>query len=301
MFDKLEAFTIQTQEHPSVLIRGIRTSNPEPDSPPLLLLHGFPQTYHIWHRIAPLLPTFNLVIPDLRGYGISSKPAHDVSQYAKSVMARDLIILMDALGFHDDFYICAHDRGARVAHKLLVDYPQRVRKAILLDICPTLSMYELGHPDFAKAYFHWYMLIQPTPLPETLLSGHPRQIAQMFLANKMADSGMNIFDVRVFENYVKGFQDPETVHGWCQEYRASATFDLDEARDDLANGRLIRTPIRVLLGNKGIVAKLFDGLKEWQDVSAPGVEVSVKLVNSGHFIPEEIPEEVVLHIEEFFH
>ncbi|KOS21815.1 Fluoroacetate dehalogenase [Escovopsis weberi] len=313
--DGFEPFSVKTQDEPPVWIRGSRTPTPPTgatDRPPILLLHGFPQTHHMWHRVAPRLSgSYALVAPDLRGYGASSKPAHDVSQYAKSAMARDMVRVMDALGFGGaPFFVCAHDRGARVAHKLMADHPARVRKAVLLDICPTLAMYTTPDPGFARAYFHWFMLIQPEPLPETLLLGDPRKVALMMLANKTiaTDEGkgqgqgrMDLFDRRVLmDHYVPCFEDPETVHGWCQDYRASATLDLDEARDDLAGGRLILSPLRVLLGGRNILPRMFDGLKEWTAVAAEGVEVGVTSVDSGHFIPEEIPGELASHVVEFF-
>lgn len=299
MFDAFKPFSITTQQTPHhVTISGIISGNADSNLPPLLLLHGFPQTHHIWHRVAPHLVTaYTVVIPDLRGYGASSKP-EPVSAYAKSAMARDCIALMDGLGFTSSFYVCAHDRGARVTHKLCVDYPERIRKAILLDICPTLAMYTVKDPEFAKAYFHWFFLIQAEPLPETMLSSSPRRIAEMFMGGRQ-DDGVGIFDPVCFEHYVKNLSDSETVHSMCQDYRASATLDLEEARADLSSGRLVQCPLRILWAKHGVIEKCFDTIKEWKAVTQEGISVDGHSVNSGHYIPEQASDEVVSNILEF--
>jgi pimeloyl-ACP methyl ester carboxylesterase len=237
---------------------------------------------------------------DIRGYGASSKPANNTALYAKSHMANDCIAVMDALGFAGQpFYVCGHDRGARIAHKLLVDHPARVLKAILLDICPTLAMYNCTDPEFPKAYFHWYFLIQKSPLPETLISGAPRQVTETFLTGGDL-SRLAMFHKDAVEEYVKCMEDKDFVHATCQDYRAAATHDLDEQRDDLAKGKLIQAPIRVLLAAEGIVSRLFDGQKEWTNVTADGVPVQVEVVDSDHYIPEQVPDVVVSHILDFF-
>ncbi|KAI3396963.1 hypothetical protein diail_11363 [Diaporthe ilicicola] len=297
MFDGFEPFRIQTSTEPQVTISGIRSA-PNKDLPALLLLHGFPQTHHIWHRVAPQLTgSYNVVLLDLRGYGASSKPAGDVASYAKSAMARDCAAVMSELGF-ETFHVCAHDRGARVAHKLCVDHPGRVAKAIFLDICPTLAMYEGTNLEFATAYFHWFFLIQKSPLPETMILGNPRRLAEMFMGGRQRD-GTAIFEPECFEEYVGGLSDPDTVHGMCQDYRASATLDMEEQRRDLAEGRHIKSPLRVLWGNVGIIEKAFDALAEWRKVTDQGVSVDGHAVDSGHYIPEQAPDVVVAEIREF--
>jgi pimeloyl-ACP methyl ester carboxylesterase len=213
-------------------------------------------------------------------------------------MARDCIDVMDALGHIDPFFVCAHDRGARVAHKLAVDYPDRVRKLILLDICPTLAMYAKTDFDFAKAYFHWFFLIQKEPLPETLINAKPRELAEMFMGGRQGD-GLSIFEPECFELYAKNLEDPATVHAMCNDYRAGATLDLDEARDDLKNGRKIRSPLLVLWGAHGVIEKCFDAIQEWKDVTEDGVSVEGRSVESGHYIPEQNPDEVVSAILQF--
>ncbi|UPK99648.1 hypothetical protein LCI18_010583 [Fusarium solani-melongenae] len=297
MFEGFQPFVVKTSKD-SVTINGLRSGDSSSSKPPLLLLHGFPQTLHIWHRIAPqLLDKYTLILIDIRGYGKSSKP-ENVSAYAKSAMARDCIDVMDSLGF-TDFYVCAHDRGARVAHKLCVDYPDRVRKVILLDICPTLSMFTKTDFDFAKAYFHWFFLIQDAPLPEMMIANRSRQFAELFMGGRQKD-GLKLFDPECFDFYAKSLEDEAAVHAMCNDYRASATLDLDEAREDLKQGHRIRSPLLVLWGKHGVIEKCFEAVKEWKDVTEPGVPVEGYSVESGHYIPEHAPEEVVSAVLKFF-
>lgn len=299
MFEGFEPIAVTTQSSPEVIIRGLQSSNSS-HLPPLLLLHGFPQTLHIWHRVAPqLTDSFTVVLLDLRGYGSSSKPGgDDVSQYAKSAMARDCVLAMAHLG-HASFFLCGHDRGGRVAHKLCVDFPQRVRRAMVLDICPTLAMYEATDMAFATAYFHWFLLVQPSPLPETMLLGQPRQVAEMFMGGRQGD-GLRIFAEACFDEYVKGLGDPDTVHAMCQDYRAAATLDLEEQRKDIAEGRKIKAPLKVLWGRYGVVEKCFQALEEWRKVTDEDVRVDGHAVESGHYIPEHVPETLVSEIRGFF-
>lgn len=299
MFEEFQTFRITTQSDPKVEIFGLQSGGPSSDKPTLLLLHGYPQTHHIWHRITPhLTEKYNIVVPDIRGYGESSKP-EDVAQYVKSLMARDCISVMDQLGYKFKFYICAHDRGARVAHKLLVDYPDRVHKAILLDICPTLAMFEATNFDFAKAYFHWFFLIQQAPLPETMILSNPRKVAEMFMGGRQTD-GLKIFDTEAFDAYVKNLSDYDSVHATCNDYRASASLDMEEARKDLKEGKLNKVPLRVLWGKYGVIEKCFKAVEEWKKVTADGVHVDGYAVESGHYIPEHVPNDLLKSIEDFF-
>ena len=302
MFDSFEPFSVVTQSSPEVTIKGLKSGDASSPLPPLLLLHGFPQTHHIWHRVAPLLlDRYTVVLMDLRGYGASSKPGGDVAQYAKSAMARDCIAVMDALGFTSRFSVCAHDRGARVAHKLCVDHPGRVRGAVLLDICPTLAMYEATGFEFAQAYWHWFFLTQPAPLPETLIGAEPRRAAEMFMGGSSLNGKgeLGIFEEECWEEYVRGFADSDALHAMCQDYRAAATVDLDESRADLGAGRLVECPLLVLWGRHGVIEKCFDAMKEWRAVVKEGVPVQGYSVESGHYIPEEVPEDVVSAIQQF--
>ncbi|KAH8174490.1 alpha/beta hydrolase fold domain-containing protein [Sarocladium implicatum] len=297
MFEGFEEFRITAANGPHVEIYGLKSAGPSSELPPILLLHGFPQSHHIWHRVAPQLrDRYTVVVIDLRGYGASSKP-EGIESYAKSAMAKDCIEVMTLLGF-DSFYICAHDRGARVAHKLCVDFPERVRKTILLDICPTLSMYKNTDFEFAKSYFHWFFLIQAAPLPETMISGNPRKMLELFMGGRQT-GGLSIFDKECFEYYVSVMEKPEAVHAMCNDYRASATLDLDEARADLREGRLLKCPLRVHWGAHGVIEKCFDAVKEWQAVSEEGTHVEGWKLDSGHYVPEQLPDAVVSSIVEF--
>ncbi|KIY02005.1 uncharacterized protein Z520_02143 [Fonsecaea multimorphosa CBS 102226] len=298
MFEGFETFDITTRTSPEVKIHGVKSKDGGRNLPPLLLLHGFPQTHHIWDAVASRLQMqFDIVALDLRGYGESSAPS-DLSSYAKSAMAKDCVKVMEKLGF-DSFFVCAHDRGARVAHKLCVDYPLRVKKAIFLDICPTLAMYTSTNFEFAKAYFHWFFLIQKEPLPETTISQNPRRFAEMFMGGRQA-SGLDIFKPECFDRYVRNLGDPAIVHAMCQDYRASASLDMDEAREDLQNQRLIQCPLMVLWGRHGVIEKCFDAVSEWKKVTVADVPVEGHSIDSGHYIPEQAPDEVVTAIEKFF-
>lgn len=300
MFETFESFTVKTETDPTIKIFGRISENIDSQLPPILMLHGFPQSHHIWHRVTEqLVQRYSIVLIDIRGYGASSKPS-ELHHYAKSAMAKDCISVMDSLGFTDHFFVCGHDRGARVAHKLCVDFPSRVQSAMLLDICPTLAMYTATDQKFASAYFHWFFLTQPEPLPETMINGCPRHFGEFCLG--VADDGKNggIYDQTCLDYYLSMMEHPETVHAMCQDYRASATLDLDEARDDLNKGRLICCPLRVLWGDQGVIEKCFDALQEWRAVTAKSVVVDGHSVKSGHFIPEAAPDDVVSNILDFF-
>lgn len=265
--------------------------------PPLLLLHGFPQSHHIWHIVAPeLARSYSVVAMDLRGYGASSKPPGDDrhTRYAKSAMARDAKTVMVKLGY-ESFFVCAHDRGARVAHKLCVDYPESVKKAIFLDIAPTLAMYEKTDQTFATAYFHWFFLIQKKPFPELTITQNPQQFCDLFMGGRY--SGLGAFHPDAYKYYVKVMGEQDAVHGMCEDYRAAAEIDLEESRADIAAGRLIKSPLRVLWGEHGIIEKCFDALKDWQAVSSSTVDGNK--VPSGHYIPEEIPDLLLQNIQDF--
>jgi len=294
MFEGFSEFDIDVQSSPHVGIHGIHGGS----GPALLLIHGFPQTHHMWHLITPhLVSQFTIVAVDIRGYGASTKLAHSNGHvnYAKSVMARDLKIVMESLG-HTKYYVCAHDRGARVAHKLCVDYPSNVIKAIFLDICPTLAMYSKTDFEFAKAYFHWFFLIQPYPFPETMISQNPKLFAKQFMGGRHA--GLEAFAPECLAQYFAVMEQPEAVHAMCEDYRASSTIDMEEARQDIADGKLIQNPLMVLWGKHGVIEKCFDALAEWKEVSKS--VISGKSVDSGHYIPEEAPGILVESIKTFF-
>jgi haloacetate dehalogenase len=251
--------------------------------PPLLLLHGFPQTHAIWHRVAPLLaPHYTLVMPDLRGYGDSDKPASaaDHFPYSKRSMALDAVRLMRSFGA-ERFFVCGHDRGGRVAHRLALDHPHAVAKMMVLDISPTRTMYERTSFDFANLYYHWFFLIQPAPLPETLIGADPA----FYLHAKLGAWGSattTIFDAQALAEYERCFT-PDAVHAMCEDYRAAATVDLEHDRADEA--RLIECPVRVLWGERGVVNRLFTPVEDWQAKSR--LRVMGATTPTGHYIPEE--------------
>jgi len=263
--------------------------------PALLLLHGYPQTHCIWHRVAPRLAAhFTVVAADLRGYGDSSKPAGlpDHCNYSKRAMALDQVEAMQALGCNE-FYLAGHDRGGRVAHRLALDHPQRVRKLAVLDISPTRTMLEQTDRALAKAYFHWFFLIQPTPFPETLIGADP----EFFLKYQMGRryGGLKVFDPAAMAEYLRCFSDPATIHASCEDYRAAETIDLEhDAADEAAK---VECPMLALWGKHGVINEQFDCLADWR---AKAREVQGCALDCGHYLPEEQPLEVARQLESFF-
>jgi len=264
------------------------------DGPPVLLLHGYPETHVMWHKIAPSLARrYSVVCPDLRGYGDSSKPKGlpDHSNYSKRAMANDMAEVMSALG-HRSFHVVGHDRGARVAHRLARDHGARVRSLTVLDISPTLKMYESTNKDFATAYYHWFFLIQKPPLPEMLLAGRvPHYILGRIGRGR---SGLKYFSKAAQREYVRCFRDPRTIHATCEDYRAAATIDLEHDRKDLR--RKIRMPVLVLWGKQGVIERFFRPLADWREVAS---DVRGRAIDCGHFLPEEAPRETLQEIERF--
>jgi haloacetate dehalogenase len=267
----------------------VRTGG-RPQGPPLLLLHGFPQTHVMWHRVARhLAPHFQLVLPDLRGYGDSDKPAGgpDHAAYSKRAMAADLAALMAQLG-HARYAVCGHDRGGRVAHRLALDHPQAVSRLCLLDIAPTLDMYGATDMDFARAYYHWFHLIQPAPLPERMIGGCARDYLHAKLGG-WGSAGLSHLEPQALADYERCFCTPEAIHAACEDYRAAAGIDLAHDRASRAAGQRIDCELLVLWGERGVVQRLFDPLALWQaQCNAP---VQGRALPCGHFIPEEQPEE----------
>lgn len=255
--------------------------------PALLLLHGHPQTSAIWHKVAPVLAHhFTLVLADLRGYGDSAKPAGDAEHalYSKRTMAADMLAVMQHLG-HPRFTVLAHDRGARVAHRLAVDHPAAVQRLVLLDIAPTLAMYEQTSNAFARAYWHWFFLIQPAPLPERLIEADPAAYVRDVMGRRSA--GLAPFDPRALAEYVRCLGLPGAAHGVCEDYRAAAGIDLVHDRADRDAGRRLAVPLLALWGEQGVVHQCFEPLKEWQRVAA---DVRGHALPCGHYIAEEAPD-----------
>ena len=255
--------------------------------PPLLLLHGFPQTKMIWHRVAPALAKhFTVIASDLRGYGASSKPQGlaDHSTYSKQAMASDQAQLMNALGF-SHYGVLGHDRGGRVAHRLALDYGKQVNKLMVLDISPTLAMYEQTSMQFARGYWHWFFLIQKAPIPETMIGANTEFFMKQFMGGRHA--GLSIFAPECWQEYVLAMSDPACLHAMCEDYRAAASIDLEHDRQTIAQKQLLEMPVRVLWGEFGQVNACFKPLEDWQKL---GTDVSGQTLQSGHCIPEEIPE-----------
>ncbi|MDM0110615.1 alpha/beta hydrolase [Variovorax sp. J22R133] len=266
------------------------------NGPPLLLLHGHPQTHAIWHKVAPALAQrFTVVAADLRGYGDSSKPPGDAdhANYAKRTLANDFISLMRHLGF-TQFDVLAHDRGARVAHRLAVDHPQAVRRLVTLDIAPTVAMYEQTSEAFARAYWHWFFLIQPAPLPERLIEADPKAYIRDVMGRRSA--GLSPFDPRALAEYERCIALSGAAHGVCEDYRAAAGIDLEHDRADRDAARLVQQPMLALWGAQGVVHKCFKPLEEWQKAAR---DVRGQPLPCGHYIAEEAPDVLLEHVLPF--
>lgn len=295
MFEGFQTRTVETAgTHIHVRIGG--------EGPPLLLLHGYPQTHVIWHRVAPLLAgNFTVVVPDLRGYGDSGTPPTDADHapYAKRAMALDQVEVMSPLGF-DAFAVCGHDRGARVGYRLALDHGDRVTHFCSLDVIPTADMWRRTDKDRALGAFHWMFLAQPAPRPETMIGHDPDFFLQWLLESWSAD-GFE-FDPQAMAEYLRCFRKPGVIHGTCEDYRAGATIDdaLDE--EDRAAGRKIQCPVLFLWGGlRGFggpesgekTPDPLDAWRQWAD------DVSGGPIDAGHFLPEEAPEEVARRLKAF--
>lgn len=263
--------------------------------PALLLLHGYPQTHALWHKVAGLLKgRFTLVCADLRGYGDSEKLPTDTEHapYSKRTMAQDMVEVMSALG-HDRFLVGAHDRGARVAHRLALDHADRVTRLATLDIAPTREMYANTGDAFARAYWHWFFLIQPAPFPERMIGAD----AAAYWRKKCGSgsAGLAPFAPEALAHYLRCFSDPATIHASCEDYRAAATIDI--RHDDEDGGRKLDQPLLALWGANGIIGKCFDPLALWR---LRAHNVQGRALPGGHYLAEEIPDLVAAEFTAFF-
>ena len=268
------------------------------NGPALLLLHGHPQTHMIWHKVAATLAQhFTVIAADLRGYGDSGKPDDDAEHfnYAKRTMAADMAELMSALGF-ERFKVLAHDRGARVAHRLGVDHAARVERMVLLDIAPTLAMYRGTNEAFARSYWHWFFLIRPQPLPEMLIQADPAQYLKSVMGARSA--GMAPFAPEALAEYERCLALPGTATGICGDYRASATIDLEHDQADIDADVKLTCPINVMWGAQGAIEACFDALAEWRKVAT---QVEGKALPCGHYIAEEVPDLLLEEALPFLH
>lgn len=269
--------------------------------PPLLLLHGHPQTHVMWRKLAPgLAERFTVVAPDLRGYGDSSKPPSDERHepYSKRAMARDMVELMRHLGFQR-FRLAGHDRGGRVAHRLAIDHPDAVERLAVLDIAPTHAMYTGADMDFARSYYHWFFLIQPFDLPERLIGADPeyflRRKMGQWPAGETAHTESFIGEAAMAE-YLRCYT-PATIHAICEDYRASAGIDLEHDEASLAAGERIECKLLALWGANGFVGRKYDVLQEWRRWAS---DVSGRPLPCGHYLAEEAPEETLAEFLRFF-
>jgi haloacetate dehalogenase len=284
MFDAFRARVVETSETTIFLRVG-------GDGPPLLLLHGYPQTHAMWHKVAPALAEhFTVVAADLRGYGDSSKPetTPDHAPYSKRAMALDMAEAMTALG-HERFFLCGHDRGGRVAHRLALDHGDRVDKLCVLDIAPTREMYRKTDDAFARAYWHWFFLILPAPFPERLIGADPTYYLEKKCASGSA--GMAPFTDEAWSEYLRCYRDPATIHASCEDYRAAATIDI--AHDDADGDKQVACPLLVLWGADGVIERCFDALALWH---LRARDVSGHSLPGGHYLAEEVPDAVAAEL-----
>ena len=262
--------------------------------PPILLMHGYPQTHLMWHKIAPQLSKkFTVIVTDLRGYGDSSKPETNNNHivYSKKRMALDKVEVMKALGF-EKFYAVGHDRGARVLHRMMIDNQNSVKKAVFMDIVPTLTMYNTADKNFAYNYYHWFFLTQPYDFPERLIGSDP----EYYLRKKIKAWGKNkdFIPKEVFNEYLRCFSKKETIHASCEDYRASFTIDLEHDKNDYGNK--IKNPIYVMWGEYGFVGNNYKVIDVWKEYAT---NVKGKGLPCGHYIPEESPGETLKVLLEF--
>jgi haloacetate dehalogenase len=253
--------------------------------PPLLLLHGHPQTHVTWRKVAPqfVAAGYQVIAPDLRGYGDSEKPVSDAEHmpYSKREMAKDQIALMHSLG-HNRFSIVAHDRGARVAHRLALDHPGAVERMVLVDIAPTATMYAQTNKEFATRYFWWFFLIQPEDLPERMIGSDPEHFLRGHLGRQIQSD--TVLEEAVFAEYLRSYRNPETIHAICEDYRAAAGIDL--VHDAADAERRISAPVLALWGQKGVVGQLYDVIETWREKA---LDVQGAALPCGHAVQEEVP------------
>ncbi len=294
MFEGFESMIVETEDT-SIFIRRGGTGAP------LLLLHGFPQTHVMWHRVAPVLAeTFTVICADLRGYGASGKPQSkpDHSPYSKRTMAVDMVRVMQDQGF-ERFGVAGHDRGARVAYRLALDHGEHVERLAVLDVIPTGDAFARADARFALAFWPWTLLAQPAPLPESLIAGAPHAVIDDALSNWGSDPAAFPADVRAA--YVAALSDRASIHAICEEYRAAATLDLEQDKEDRVAGWRIQCPLLVLWSAGS-------ALDTWyQDIGGPltiwrnrADEVKGRPIAGGHFFPEQNAAETAAELLQFF-
>jgi haloacetate dehalogenase len=272
------------------------------EGPPLMLLHGYPQTHAMWHAVAPMLAQqFTVICPDLRGYGASDKPVpaephnSDHMLYAKRIMADDMVSMMEQLG-HMTFDVAGHDRGARVVHRMLLDHPDAVRRAAVIDIVPTPHVFATVDQAVATAYYHWFFLIQPDGLPEHFIGLDPEGYCLSCLERWSKDSSR--FDEAAVAAYVQAFSEPETIHATCEDYRAGASVDLADHARDAEDGAIVHHPLLVLWGEDSFVGRHYNLMEVWEQYANQAEGSAIP--DSGHFVPEENPDATAAALAAFF-
>jgi haloacetate dehalogenase len=288
-----EGFTLEHRDANGQRIRLRRGG----EGPPLLLLHGNPQTHAMWHRVAPALARrFTVVAPDIRGYGFSAAPppTPDSRHYAKREMAKDLVALMQGLG-HERFRVVSHDRGARVAHRLALDQPAAIDRLATMDIIPTLEHFERADMHFALGYYHWFFLAQPHDKPERMILRDVEDWFDLHTSREPKDKGF--FHPEARADYLAALREPGTVRSICEDYRAATGIDLEHDRASRAAGQKVQCPLLALWGAKGAIPKWYDALAIWRDYAAGPVTGGA--VASGHYLAEEAPEEVLVWLGGF--
>lgn len=288
MFEQFTHHRIATSGATIKLVKGGQ-------GPPLLLLHGYPQTHVMWHQVAPLLSqSFTVICSDLRGYGDSDKPPSDPEHlnYSKRATAQDQVEVMAALGF-ERFSVAGHDRGGRVVHRLLLDHPERVEKAAVLDIVPTRKIFQTVDQELATAYEHWFFLIQPYDFPERLIGADPAFYLKTKLHKWSADS--TGFTEDAMAEYIRCFSDRAVIHATCEDYRAAASIDL--VHDEVDIDYKIQCPLLVLWGARGVMQRRYDVLETWRERA---VNVQGQALDCGHFLPEEAPQQTAIALLNFF-
>jgi haloacetate dehalogenase len=287
----LEGFDVQRVQLPDLTVNYASAGT----GPPILLLHGHPQTHVVWRKVAPRLVEagYHVIAPDLRGYGDSDKPESDSSHlpYSKRIMAADQIALMKHLGY-EVFSVVGHDRGGRVAHRLVLDFPDAVERLVVLDIAPTLTMYEQTNQEFATRYFWWFFLIQPDGLPEKMIASDPEYFLRRHIAGQVKIEGS--VDEFAIAEYLRSYSDPATLHAICEDYRAAASIDLEHDREDRTSR--INAPLLAIWGEQSVVGELYDVEVTWQEKANHVLGVALAC---GHAIPEEAPAELTGHILRF--
>ena len=301
MIDQNTLFTGFTTDQINTSGAAIHTVHGgNPNGSPVLLLHGIPETHALWRMVAPELARDHYVVmTDLRGYGDSSKPpgGSDHFAYSKRAMALDQVEVMRHLGF-ERFALVGHDRGGRAAHRLALDHPQALTRLVILDIVPTHLLYQNINQEFATIFYHWFLMVQPEPFPETVVQNSAEYFLKCTLlwlgGSKISEPLPNWIGDDIFREYLRTFQMPETIHAICEDYRAAASLDLEHDAADLH--KKIACPLLVLWSEKGPFHRMYDVLQAWQDRA---VEAHGKAMPTGHFLPEQMPDELTQELREF--